>query len=289
MTSPAVRSMLRSGRWQRLHQGVYAAFSGEPGRAAALWAALLRAGQGAVLSHFTAAELDQLGPIRSPIHISVPANRRVEPISGVMLHRRSDINMIRHPTRVPPRTRIEETAIDLALCAATLDDALGWLARACGSRLITAAQLEAALARRPRARWRCELGNALAETGAGSHSLLELRYVRDVERPHGLPRGLRQAKTGRERRTEYRDVLYEQFGVCVETDGAVAHPVHQRWRDQQRDNAGAAGGVITLRYGWADVTERPCQVAAQVAAVLRRRGWTGSPHRCAPACPINRR
>jgi len=291
MSSQIVRSMLRSGRWQRLHYGVYAAFTGEPGRAAVLWAALLRAGPDAVLSHFTAAELDQLGPVCSPIHISVSANRRVEPISGVVLHRRSDIRLVRHPTRLPPRTRIEETAIDLTLCAATLDDALGWLARACGSRLTTPALLGAALAARRRVRWRRELASALGDIGSGAHSLLELRYLRDVERPHGLPIARRQSRTRQGQHARYRDVLYEQFGVGVETDGAVAHPAHERWRDRQRDNAGAVGGVITLRYGWGDVTQRPCQVAAQVASVLQRRGWTGTPRPCAPACPItlNRR
>lgn len=289
VTPALLRSMLRAGRWQRLHQGVYVVFTGEPGRPASLWAALLRAGRGAILSHSTAAEVDRLIPApggHSAIHISVPGDRRVDAIRGTVLHRRSDISLIRHPTRLPPRTRIEETALDLALCAASLDDALGWLARACGSRQTTAAQLAAALARRPRAAWRRELASALAETGAGSHSLLELRYVRDVERPHGLPRGQRQVKTRRGQRTEYKDVLYQPFGVGVETDGAVSHPVQARWRDQQRDNAAAVSGVITLRYGWADVTQRPCAVAAQVAAVLRSRGWTGRGRPCRPGCPL---
>ena len=290
--SPSLlQSKVRCGRWQPLHQGVYAAFSGEPARPAALWAALLRAGRDATLSHSTAAELDRLLPApggHPAIHICVPGDRRVTEIRGTVLHRRNDIGLIRHPARLPPRTRIEETVLDLAGCAATLDDALGWLARACGSRLTTGAQLEVALARRPRARWRGELARALADSGAGSHSLLELRYVRDVERPHGLPRGQRQVKTRRGQRTEYRDVLYEQFGVGVETDGAVAHPVQARWRDRQRDNAAMATGIITLRYGWADITQRPCAVAAQVAAVLRSRGWTGHERPCRPGCLISR-
>lgn len=41
---------LRSGRFQRLYTGVYAAFTGLPRRKAQLWAAVLRAGPGAVLS-----------------------------------------------------------------------------------------------------------------------------------------------------------------------------------------------------------------------------------------------
>jgi hypothetical protein len=39
---------------------VYALFSGEPGREALLWAAVLRAGPDAMLSHHTAAELYRL-------------------------------------------------------------------------------------------------------------------------------------------------------------------------------------------------------------------------------------
>src|SRR5207248_5146337 len=50
-----MRTRVRSGRWQRLQRGVYAAFSGDPVRETVLWAALLRAGPGAVLSHQTAA------------------------------------------------------------------------------------------------------------------------------------------------------------------------------------------------------------------------------------------
>ena len=52
----AMDSRLRNGRWQRLQCGVYATFSGQPSRETLLWAALLRAGPDAALSHQTAAE-----------------------------------------------------------------------------------------------------------------------------------------------------------------------------------------------------------------------------------------
>ena len=136
-----------------------------------------------------------------------------------------------------------------------------------------------------RARWRRELAAALADVGTGAHSLLELRYLRDVERPHGLPAGQRQARARQGSRNAYRDVLYEPFGVAVETDGAVAHPLEARWRDQTRDNAAAAGGIVTLRYGWAAITQHPCWVAVEVAAALRRRGWPGPLRPCRPGCP----
>src|SRR5437879_13485836 len=56
-----MRTRVRSGRWQRLQRGVYAAFSGEPARETMLWAALLRAGPGAVLSHQTRSEERRVG------------------------------------------------------------------------------------------------------------------------------------------------------------------------------------------------------------------------------------
>jgi hypothetical protein len=102
-----------------------------------------------------------------------------------------------------------------------------------------------------------------------------------------LPQAVRQARVLRGTRAEYRDVLYQAFGVAVELDGVAAHPGDLRWRDIRRDNAAVADRVITLRYGWADVTERRCQVAAQVADVLRRRGWNGSVCRCSPGGTVS--
>ena len=78
LTSQMIATRLERERWQVLYRGVYALFSGPPPRAAWLWAAVLRAGDGAVLSHHTAAELH--GLIESPaetIYVTVPSTRRV--------------------------------------------------------------------------------------------------------------------------------------------------------------------------------------------------------------------
>src|SRR5690348_9123793 len=86
----AMRTRMGSGRWQRLQWGVYAVHSGEPARETMLWAALLRAGHGAVLSHQTAAERHGLidGP-SSLIMITVPAARHPArmKIPGIAIHR----------------------------------------------------------------------------------------------------------------------------------------------------------------------------------------------------------
>lgn len=286
MSKDLLRSLEQHGWWQRLHYGVYATFSGPVPRTAALWAAVLRGGPQTVLSYHSAAELDHL--IDEPaawIHLTVPHARRVSPIRGVQLHRSERVSAARHPALMPPRTRIEETVLDLAGAAPALDDACGWITRAVGRRLTTPGRLSTAAEQRERMRWRAELTEMLAADAAGAHSVLEYRYLRDVERPHGLPRGTRQALVRRGSRTEYRDVLYDGYGLIVELDGRLAHPADTRWRDIHRDNAAAADGLVTLRYGWADIRQRPCQAAAEVAAVLAHRGYREA-RPCAPGCLV---
>ena len=287
-----VENQLRSGRWQPLCRGVYAAFTGPPPRTAVLWGAVLRAGPGAVLSHHSAAELDRL--IDQPagaIHVTISSARRVSMgpsrsgrLPAIVIHHSDRIEQTRHPSRTPPRTRIEETVVDLTQAAVSLDEAISWVIRACSRRLTTPALLRGALSARPQARWRADLAEALADAAVGIHSRLEGRYVYRVERPHGLPRATRQALSRAGMRTRYLDNLYREFGVAVELDGQAAHPAEARWRDIHRDNASAAIGIITLRYSWADVAMDACRVAAEIAYVLGERGWPGRLRPCAPSC-----
>jgi putative AbiEi antitoxin of type IV toxin-antitoxin system len=288
LTDKYLVAALRSGRWQRLHTGVYATFSGPPARGAQLWAAVLRAGPEAVLSHQTAAELHGIGNQVAVIHVTVPPGRQVTSARGLAVHRCARIDRARHPVQLPPRTRIEETVLDLAGAAGSLDDALGWVLRACGSRRTTPGRLAAALALRGRVRWRAELSATLGLAADGVQSLLEFRYVTRVERPHGLPAAHRQHLVVRAGQRQYQDVTYREYGLVVELDGQAAHPAGSRWRDVRRDNASTAVGQGTLRYGWADVTGRPCFVAGQVADALAARGWTGVPRRCGRSCGLAR-
>jgi very-short-patch-repair endonuclease len=276
MDPDVVARLVRAGRWQRLRRGSYAVFTGPPPREAQLWAALHSAGPGAVLSHQTAAELFRLTDQPSSlIHVTVPAARHIDCGTGVIVHRSTRLDEARHPSLLPPRTRIEETVLDLVQQAAAFDTAFDWTCRACQRRLTTAGRLSAAMDRRKKARWRAELAAALVDIGDGVHSLLEYRYVRDVERAHGLPRARRQAQVTRQNGRGYLDNLYEEYRLCVELDGRAAHPDDRRWRDIHRDNAAAAEGRMTLRYGWADVTQRACATGWQVGTVLQQRGWPG--------------
>lgn len=126
----------------------------------------------------------------------------------------------------------------------------------------------------------------LTEVADGIQSPLERRYLKDVERPHGLPRGARNRVEGRRGHRRYRDVRYRRFRVVVELDGRAAHPEHDRERDDLRDNELAERGEQTLRYGWRSVTGRRCQVALQVAGLLARNGWAGVATPCGEGGPV---
>jgi len=288
MSPEAIKGRIERGKWQRFHKGVYGVFTGPADRQATLWAAVLRAGQGAVLSYQTAAELDRLvDKPSSLIHVTIPPSRRLTAVPGVVVHVKLDAERATHPARLPPRTRLEETVLDLADSSANVVDAVDWVTRALGRRLTTQDQLRQALNLRSRHRWRLDLGCILSPDLAGIHSALEYRYFRDVERPHALPTGKRQFRVVQGVRSAYRDVLYNEFALAVELDGRVAHPGDSRWFDVWRDNASAADGVVTLRYGYRDITATPCVVAAQVSEVLRSRGWSKSAQPCSPTCPIS--
>jgi len=284
-----MRTRVRSGRWQRLQRGVYAAFSGDPARETVLWAALLRAGPGAVLSHQTAAErhglIDEPSPV---ITITVPASRHPAQVKipGVAIHRSDAILRTRHPAMLPPCTRVEDTVLDLIQSAPTFDS-YAWICRAVGRRRTTADRIRQALDARKKMRWRRELVVALGDVSEGALSLLEYRYVHRVERPHGLPSARRQVRISQRTGNRYLDNLYEQFRVGVEIDGTAAHPADEQWRDKRRDNANAVLGIVTLRFGLLDLGDRRCQTAADVAAVLRMRGWTGDARPCTgPTCAL---
>jgi hypothetical protein len=239
-----------------------------------------------MLSYQTAAEL--AGLVTRPgalIYVTVPVTRRPALPPGIVVHLSARALSARHPVKLPPQTRIEETILDLAGTARTIDDACSWVTRGLGGRLTTQDKLRQALALRGKIGWRGELTELLTPDAAGFHSVLERRYHDNVERPHGLPGAQRQARFRSGQHNEYRDALYRAYRTAVELDGDATHGADTKWWDVRRDNAAAADGIVTLRYGWFDVTQTPCRVAAEVARVLADRGFAGA-HPCSPGCPV---
>ncbi len=233
---------------------------------------------GAILSHETAAELWGLSdhPARQ-IHVTVPDGRWQPRREGLTVHRSRYATVAHHPGPTPPRTRIEDTIVDLTQAAGRLEDAISWVAQAIGGRFTTAPVCSPVSNDGPKLTWRRPLYDALRDVGEGSHLLLELRYLRDVERAHGLPRSERQA---RRRSGHHDDVRYRRYRLRVELDGQAAHPQHQRWRDMRRDNAATAEGDYVLRYGSADVTTYPCDVADRWRQSSAPTAGPAPPRRC---------
>jgi hypothetical protein len=284
----AIYARLEGERWQRLHIGVYVGYSGPLTRESLMWAAVLAAGPGAVLCYRTAAELHGLldAPKGEAIHVMVPRSRTLRPMRRVVVHYSRRADVARHPALEPPRTRLEETVLDLAEAERTANGAIAWILDACAGRRTTPERLLEAMDARPRMRRRRILLAALGDARIGVHSILERGYLYRVQRPHGLPEGSRQRRTRSGATYRYEDIRYEEYGVIVELDGQQAHPEGERWRDTRRDNSSAVKGLITLRYTYADVMERPCEVADEILRTLRGRGYTGPAHRCGASCAL---
>lgn len=279
-----IRRRLRRRSWQAIHPGVYAIHTGPIGYYEHLLAALLHAGPDAAWSHYTAAE--QFGLIkrddRRPVYLTIPGERRVRRRPNVLIHR-DDHWKDRLAAVTPPRRQPAHAVLDIVGISASPDDAAATVAEACQSGRVTPAVILQALNERRRLRHGAVLRPILADVAAGTHSLLELRYLRDVERAHGLPSGVRQRQVDR----EFTDVAYPGQGLVVELDGRFHLAPRQRWRDLDRDNRATLRSEATLRYGWLDITRRPCEAAVQVIQVLRRRAPALSARPCARrACPL---
>ena len=220
LSADAVRSKVDSGRWQRVHHGVYATFTGDLPRRAHLWAAVLRCGHNAVLSHETAAEIHGLTrDVASSIHVTVPLSSnpaRLADLAGVVVHRSANWKADPQPPWNLPRTPVNGTVLDLADGADSLDDAYTWLSRAITGRHTTASALRDALAERKKISKRSWLADALTDVSDGVHFPLELRWTRDVQRAHGLPVPTRQERRPGADGTRFLDNHYTPYDLAVE-------------------------------------------------------------------------
>jgi len=289
MKSGAIKWTLHSGRWQSVHLGVYATHVGPLDWRTRVSAAVLYCGEGAVASHRTAARLHGLlDQDPDGMEVLIPANRRVTRPSQIAVATCADLARRTASSGWPTRTSVEDTVLDMAE-RGDADNAIAWLTKACQRRRTTTARLAETLDKSARHRWRELLVDALSDVADGVESVLEYRYVRRVERPHGLPEARRQRVVltgGRRRRT---DNDYEPFGVVVELDGRLGHEGEGVFRDRTRDNSTTVSGKASLRFGWADVDAQPCEVAQDVAVLLWSRGWRGQLARCGVGCRVSAR
>ncbi|MFK0251354.1 hypothetical protein ACIQUM_42210 [Amycolatopsis azurea] len=272
-----IEANLEAGRWQRVLPRVYATFTGELSRSAKIHAALKYGGGHAILSHRTAAEEWGLLPItEGPVEITVPYTfSAVSCPPLVIVHRSRALPHIAIGTE-PSRTRVTDTIVDLATSQRTPKMATSTVVDLVSRSKVSLKAMEDCVFLRPPFRYRPAIRHGLALVGGGLMSALEVEYKESVEDAHGLPQGSRQTPFEVKGKILWEDVTYDSHGtpVTVRLDGRATHAIADvAFRDRERDNAAELADRARLVYGWHDVRNSPCEVAAEVRTVLVREGW----------------
>jgi hypothetical protein len=151
------------------------------------------------------------------------------------------------------------------------------LASGVQQRLVRVDQLLEALARIGHGLPRRELIiEALADIAGGAQALSELDFTRLVVKRFGLPEPSRQAGRKDQRgRQRWVDVMWDDWKIMVEIDGAQHADVLQYWDDMDRGNGFQIDGYRVLRFPAWVVRQRPEYVAAQIRTALREAGYRG--------------
>ena len=268
-TEKAIRHRLRNGRLHRVFPGVYAVGRPELSREGVWMAAVLTCGDGAVLSHESAALL--WGILRREprtIHISVPAPSK--PVrEGIEVHRRSVLDERRDVTthKGIPVTTITTTLVDIAPAKSRFE--------------LEAAINEAdilQLTTPPRLRnelpaYRGYPGVAILCATLDYHAFrlqrsdLERLFLRIVK-ASGLP--LPETRTyvnGFE-----VDFYWPELGVVVEADSLTYHrTAAKQARDYLRDQTHTVAGLVTLRFSHAQIAFEARYVERTLKAVIAPR------------------
>lgn len=263
----AIAYRLRMGRLHRLHPGVYA-FGHRAMRHEAAWmAAVLAAGEEAVLSHVSAACLWGLMDCGSQRHdVTVPQSSRST--SSLCRHRSAllaDEISERQGIRV---TCVARTLFDLATCVRP------WEFERCVReaevlRLPQRPSLEELYARHPRRRGAQTVRLVLEElsrmSGGKTRSPLEDRFLRFVAKV-GLPPPETNVVLRFGQAKFEADCLWREAGLIVELDGHQAHGTRFAFEsDRERDRLMQADGWRVIR-----VTSRQLRRPDPLARDLRR-------------------
>jgi very-short-patch-repair endonuclease len=239
----AVRRRVAAGRLHRMHRGVYAV-----GHRSLSWrgrwlAAVLAAGDGAVLSHSSATALWQfLRPIPGPVHVTIGAAVRRNPSPRVVVHRSRTLT----PSHITHRHGIAVTTP-----ARTIEDIRGTIEPYLFRRALRQAEL---------AGFRVPHLSATKRT----RSDLELLFLALCRR-HGLPRPLVNHRIHGRR----VDFFFAEHRLAVETDSWEYHRGSVSFEDDhERDLELRAHRIETRRYTGDQLEAEPDAVVADLRAVL---------------------
>ena len=258
----------------RVHRGVYAVGHRAIGKHGELRAAVLACGEGAVISHGTAAALWELRDQR-PALIDVTGGRQAgRKIDGIRCRR------CRYPT---PEEIEVRNGLPLTSPARTLVDSAGMLGtpslrrmveRAAVLKLLDLAALDLAIHEAQRRRGLKSLRAILGAWQTEDGSVPDLRS--DFEAlvlPRLLTMGLPRPACNKTLRLEGErlmvDFLWEQQRVVVETDGAGTHATPVAFqRDRRRDQILVASGYRVVRATWNQMRDESDAVVHRIARIL---------------------
>ena len=258
-----IKGRLRNGNLFRVHQGVYRVGHRAPSVEATYLAAVLAAGDGAVLSGLAAAHLHGLVKgAPPPAEVTARTERRIE---GVRTHRCRLLNaQAATQARGIPVTTVPRTLVDISSMLS-----LDALARACHEAGVrygtTPTAVEAALALRPTAPGAKKLRRVIHGDVRVTLSKLERAFL-ELLRHEALALPLTNRPAGGRR----VDCRWPEHRLTVELDGYRFHNSRHSWeQDRQREREARARGDEFRRYTYADVTEDPRFMLADLRPLLR--------------------
>lgn len=219
-------------------------------------AAVLACGEGAALSHLSAAKLWQIWRRRtSGPDVIAPSYRRSQP--GVRVHRcrRLDPRDVTVREGIPVTT-VARTLVDLA-DVLTPEQLANVVHEAAFRERFHAVATRRAMARANGRRNLTVLDRALALNAAGSagtKSALEDRFL-ELIRAAGLPDPLPNAAVQTPARRIEVDFLWPERRLCAEIDGSGHRRPRTQAEDRERDAALGAAGYEVVRFS-GPTTER---------------------------------
>jgi very-short-patch-repair endonuclease len=280
LTRSAVYKRTRRGRLHLVHPAVFAVGHPELSRDGRRLAAVLSCGNGAVLSHGSAADAWGLlngGPARWQVLVHHDSGGLKGP----------DAVRRRHTRRLPPEDRTALRGIPITTVARTLLDVAGeqrgrFVQRAVHEaevqRLLDVEAVLATIDRNPGRRGTRLLRQALGVSAADPTNSRFTAAFRRLCARHGLPAPRTNVQLDIGERLAECDAVFDDARVIVELDGERVHNTRQKFHtDRRRDTALAARGWIVIRLTWHRVTREAPTVAAELREILTLRSRV-APH-----------
>jgi predicted transcriptional regulator of viral defense system/very-short-patch-repair endonuclease len=266
VTRKAVESRLRRGRLHRIHRGVYAVGHRILGPDGWRMAAVLAAGDDAVLSHYSASDLWVLRGMARRRHIvTVPRQVRLPNIDTYEARLpRDEIRVVRGI----PVTSVPRTILDLAAICSQQEVAR-LVNEADVKRLWDGLSLWDLLERYPRRNGTKAVRNALADRPIGvPKNVFEDAFIAFLER-HGLPRPEINVWLQVGRHMYEVDCLWRAQRLIVELDGRGAHDTARAFEsDRAKDRRLRVARWDPIRVTWRQLHREECELAADLAALL---------------------